>query len=115
MTRAVLDSSVIIALSHLKHLQTIDGLFTETIIPRAVYKEICVKGKGLTGSRELSDAIKQQKVEVVKPENKELVKALLDPLGRGEAEAIALASSIKPDYIVLDDRLARRKAQNMGL
>jgi predicted nucleic acid-binding protein len=46
LTRAVLDSSVIIALSHLKHLQTIDGLFKETIIPRAVYEEICVKGKG---------------------------------------------------------------------
>jgi predicted nucleic acid-binding protein len=73
------------------------------------------QGKGLTGSRELSKAIKQQKVKVVKPENQELVKALLDPLGRGEAEAIALASSIKPAYIVLDDRLARIKAQNMGL
>lgn len=52
---------------------------------------------------------------MVKPENQELVKALLDPLGRGEAEAIAIASFIKPDYLVLDDRLARRKAQNMGL
>jgi predicted nucleic acid-binding protein len=63
----------------------------------------------------LSNALKQHKVTVTKPENMELVKALLDPLGRGEAEAIAIASTIKPDYIVLDDRLARRKAQTMGL
>jgi len=51
----------------------------------------------------------------MRPENQELVKALLDPLGGGEAEAIALASSLIPDYLVMDDRLARRKAQNMGL
>ncbi len=115
MTRAVLDSSVIIALSHLNHFQAIPKVFTETIIPKAVYDEICIKGKGLTGSRMLSNALKQHKVTVTKPENVELVKALLDPLGRGEAEAITIASTIKPDYIVLDDRLARRKAQTMGL
>lgn len=115
MTQAVLDSSVIIALSHLNRFQALNKVLTDIIIPQAVYDEICVKGKGLTGSRELSNAWKQNKVTVTKPENVALVKALLDPLGRGEAEAIALASTIKPDYIVLDDRLARRKAQNMGL
>lgn len=115
MTNAVLDSSVIIALSHLNRFQAIDRVFTETIIPKAVYDEICVKGKGLTGSRELNNAIKQHKVTVIKPENVDLVKALMNPLEGVEAEAIALTSVIKPDYIVLDDRHARRKAQNMGL
>jgi len=114
LTRAILDSSVIIALSQLKHLQTLDKLFTEIIVPEAVYNEVCIKGNELTGSSELFDAIKLQKIKVMRPENQELVKALLDPLGGGEAEAIALASSLIPDYLVMDDRLARRKAQNMG-
>ena len=51
----------------------------------------------------------------MKPQNNNLVEALIDPLGIGEAEAIALAIEENTDYLILDDRLARRKALNMRL
>jgi len=43
-----------------------------------------------------------------------LVEALHDPLGLGEAEAIALAIEYNC-IVVLDDRIARSKAKSMGL
>lgn len=48
-------------------------------------------------------------------ENLLLVNALLDPLAFGEAETIALAVEESADYVVLDDKLARRRAKSMGL
>ena len=41
--------------------------------------------------------------------------ALIEPLGRGEAETIALTAEENAEYIVIDDRLARRRAKNLGL
>ena len=38
---------------------------------------------------------------------------MIDPLGRGEAESIALAAEEEADIIVIDDRLARSKARTM--
>ncbi|MCJ7574622.1 DUF3368 domain-containing protein [Candidatus Bathyarchaeota archaeon] len=39
----------------------------------------------------------------------------MDPLGLGEAETIALTVEENADYVVLDDRLARRRAKSLGL
>ena len=36
-------------------------------------------------------------------------------MGRGEAETIALTVEENAEYIVMDDRLARRRAKNLGL
>ena len=44
-----------------------------------------------------------------------LVNALLDPLAIGEAETITLAVEERADYIVIDDKLARRRAKSMKL
>ena len=47
--------------------------------------------------------------------NRLLVNALLDPLAMGEAETITLASEERADHIVIDDKLARRRAKSMKL
>lgn len=113
--RAVLDSSVIIALTKTGHLRLLKNLFQEIIIPQAVYEEICVKGKGLTGDRELAEVKTRGEVTVKEPEDRNMVAALIDPLGKGEAEAITLAIEINADILIMDDRLARRKAASMGI
>ena len=48
------------------------------------------------------------------------VEAYVDPrlseiLDRGECEAIQLALAVKPDFILLDERLGRREASLLGL
>lgn len=115
MTRVVLNSSVIIALSHLRYLHRLKHVFDKISVPRAVYEEICIKGRGLTGDRELRESIEKGLVRVMQVKNKVLVNAMLDPLSLGEAEVLALAVEEEADYVVVDDRLARSRAKAMGL
>jgi len=113
--RAVLNSSVIIALSALGYLNKLNQVFREVLIPRGIYEEICVKGRGLIGERELLEAVKDGLITVKDVKNRLLVNALLDPLAVGEAETITLVVEEGADYIVIDDKLARRRAKSMGL
>ena len=115
MGRVVLDSSVVIALSALGYFDKLKDIFSEVLTPRAVYEEICVKGRGLIGERELSEAVNAGLVVVKDVKNRLLVNALLDPLALGEAETIALAVEENADYVVIDDKLARRRAKSMEL
>ena len=115
MSKAVLNSSVIIALSTLGYLNKLKLLFKEILIAKAVYNEICSAGQGLIGARELKEAVEAHLIEVKDTKNQLLVTALLDPLAVGEAETISLAIDEQVDQIVLDDKAARRKAKAMKL
>ena len=53
--KVVLNSSVIIALSRLKMLMNLKRIFDELIVPRAVYEEVCIRGSGLVGDKELRE------------------------------------------------------------
>lgn len=44
-----------------------------------------------------------------------LARSINERLGRGEAAAIALATELQAEYIVLDDFAARREALRLGL
>ena len=115
MSKAVLNSSVIIALSTLGYLDKLKHIFTEILITKAVHNEICVKGRGLIGERELREAVKDGLIIVKDVKNRLLVNALLDPLAIGEAETITLTVEERANYIVIDDKLARRRAKSMRL
>ena len=115
MTKAALDSSVIITLSALGYLNKLKPIFEEIIVAKAVYEEICSAGQGLVGDLELEEAIKNQLIEVKEVKNQLLVTALLDSLAVGEAETIVLAVDEHANQIVLDDKAARRKAKAMKL
>lgn len=115
MSKAVLNSSVVIALSALGHLNKLKHIFSVVLTPRAVYEEICVKGRGLMGERELLEAVNAGLIIVKDVEHRLLVDALLDPLALGEAETIALTVEENADYAVIDDKIARRRAKSMGL
>ena len=115
MSKAVLNSSVIIALSTLGYLNKLKPLFKQVLIAKAMYEEICLAGQGLIGERELREAVTSDLIEVKEVKNRLLVNALLDPLAMGEAETITLATEEEADCIVLDDKPARRRAKAMKL
>ena len=115
MSKAVLDSSAIIALSQLRYWKYLNQILDEILVPRAVYEEICVKGRGLPGDAELRRLLNEGLVTVRKIRNRVLVDALIDPLALGEAEVLALAIEENADYVVIDDKMARVRARNMGL
>jgi predicted nucleic acid-binding protein len=110
----VADSSVIIALAEINFVDIITMLRWEVIIPNAVYEEVVVRGRNRPGSMELKSLVNQGRVKVLAPRDKALVEALHDPLGIGEAEAVALAIE-NSCIVILDDRIARLKAKSIGL
>jgi predicted nucleic acid-binding protein len=115
VTKAVLDASIIIALSSLGYLAQLKLVFDEILVPRAVFAEVCQTGRHLIGSHELDEAVNKGYIVVRNVDDRVLVNALIEPLGTGESEAIAMASEEQVEYLVMDDRLARRRAESMGL
>lgn len=88
-------------------------LFSELVIPPAVYREVVVRGATRRGAIEVMSA---PWITVQDPANSELVQVLSDQLDRGEAEAIALAVELGGRLpTLLDDRRGRRVALRLGL
>jgi predicted nucleic acid-binding protein len=95
----VVDSTCLIGLEHIGHLDLLPALFELVCAPPEVERESGISAAWL-------------KIEA--PSNPALVAALRMAVDDGEAEAIALAAERKW-RIVLDDRRARDVADRMGL
>lgn len=88
----VSNTSPIINMAVIGHLELLRKLYNKIIIPQAVYHEITVKGLGQVGAQEVE---KSKWIEVEEIPDKNLTEALKLELDEGEAEAIALAMGIK--------------------
>ncbi|MBI4378672.1 MAG: DUF3368 domain-containing protein [Nitrospinae bacterium] len=108
----VCDSSTLIALAKIGHLNILKKIVKNLIIPPSVYEEVVIKGAGKSGSAEIRKAKWIEKKEV---SDRELVVRLNTILHYGESEAIALAKEIKAGLIILDDDKARKVAISEGL
>jgi predicted nucleic acid-binding protein len=106
----VTNTTPIIALSLVGQLSLLKQLYGEVLIPPAVYDEI-VAGGSRVGVAEVQAADWLRQVLLSDPGRADL----LADLDRGEAEAIALAQERQADLLLLDERLARRHAQRLGL
>jgi uncharacterized protein len=108
----VSNTSPIIALACVGQLDLLRGVYSQLVIPDAVFEEITIAGAGEPGARDVAQApwIKHEPVR-----NAPLVTALRLELDAGEAEAIALAVESGAGLILLDERLGRRAAQRLGL
>ena len=99
--RAVVDTSVLIALSNIGRLGLLRELFSNVLVPKAV-------------AEEYSEPLPSW-IEVLEVKDKHLVQVVLEYLHRGEAEAIALAVELQGAVIALDDKKARITARRLGL
>ena len=97
--RIVADSTCLIALERISHLDILPALFEPVLIPPAVEQEFGISLPWLKLERLFDQT---------------LVVALKMMLDDGEAEAIALAQEQKC-RIILDDRQARSVSSHMGL
>jgi predicted nucleic acid-binding protein len=59
--------------------------------------------------------VEVEKLTVASTSLLSLVNRLNLNLGRGESEAISLATELQADFTILDDRAARKIAKNLGL
>ncbi len=106
----VANTTPIISLASVGRLDILEKLFGKIIIAQAVYDEI--KAKRLYGFHEIDCATFID----VRPIQGELYKDfLLKELDLGEAETIMLAKELNADFVIIDENLGYKIANNVGL
>ena len=108
----VSDATPLIALSKIGHLHHLADLFGEIFVPKAVYDEVTIRGRGRRGLKEIVAA---DWLVVREVDDHSRVDYLLTQLDIGEAEAIVLAQEIQAGLVLVDERKARAVAQRLGL
>jgi uncharacterized protein len=111
--KVVADSSPIISCARAGKLHLIKDVYSNIIIPPAVYREIIIDGSGKPGYRELKNSISVW-VELKEPSDKSTVSILKRRFGDGESEAIALAEELNL-YLFIDEIKAMNEAKRRGI
>lgn len=111
----VTNAGPLIYLAILGRFELLQRFFDPICIPAAVYHEVVVQGAGQPGAAETLAAVRDGWLKQVWVQNRIAVDALLDELDLGEAEAIVAARELGVERVLLDDGIARAKAQAMGL
>ncbi|SPD73257.1 conserved hypothetical protein [uncultured Desulfobacterium sp.] len=107
--RLVSDTGPIIALSSIDRLEILKMIFDEVSLPETVHHEIMQGGKSFTG---LESYRKATWIKVQSPASpiEPLLGTLLD---RGEASVIHLAREKESDFVLIDERKARKIARKI--
>ncbi len=108
----VSNSSPLIVLAKIEKLHILKDLFGKITIPKAVWNEIVVKGKGKPGAEEVEKA---KWIEIKEVGDKLSVEVLKGEIEIGEAEAIVLAKELNADLLIMDERIPRVIAESIGL
>lgn len=110
----VSNTSPILNLAIVDQLELLRQQFGEILIPRAVLDELKVNEER-PGSQAIRAAISSGWMKTQEVSNEPLAQLLKQTLDRGEAEAIALATELKADWTLLDEREGRKVAKSLGL
>ena len=105
----VSNTTPIISLSSIGYLNILQKLFDKVIIAEAVYHEI--KAKQQYGYLEIENDF----IEVQTIQGQLYKDFLLTELDSGEAETIILAKELNADFVIIDENLGYRIANNAGL
>ena len=109
----IFNSSPLIFLSRLDLLELFLQYDYEFYVPQVVINEINFKQD--KASNYINILVANNSLTVKQISLFSLAKSINERLGRGEAEAIALATELQSDYVILDDFAARREAMRLGL
>ena len=110
--KVVANATPLIALSMIQRLDLLRQLFDQVIVPEAVYQEVVIKGAGRPGADALAQA---DWIQMRSPQAVPTLEPLLLGLDVGEIQVLLLAWEIKPDWVLIDERVGRRVARAMGL
>jgi len=108
------NASPLIGLTGIEQLHILKRLWSEIVIPEAVYKEVVIDGKGKHGANTIEKACKEW-IKVVSVKNRAEVEVLQTVLDEGESEVITLGQEIKTDLLILDNREPRNFARTVNL
>ena len=111
MRTAVVDSSVLINLTHLDLVRELSLFFDRVYVPRAVHKEVNRKGRFRYRLNKFYETSILRRCIVANETNVSLLQAELD---LGEAEAVIQAQEQDASFFIGDEKRAREVARNMG-
>jgi predicted nucleic acid-binding protein len=103
------DTSPISNLMHIELIHLLQNLYSEVIIPVAVYEELSV----IPQQQSIID--QQNWISIRSVENQERVEELLLHLDRGESEAIVLAQESQADLLLIDELKGRSIANQKAI
>ena len=103
----IADSSALIALAVVDKLDILETLFGEVHVPRAVYNEVRHRSKG--ESEKLAHYCQDKVLDIASDVNLNIT------LGKGESEAIILYKERDADFLLCDDKKAKKFARNFGV
>jgi predicted nucleic acid-binding protein len=110
----VSDTSPLLGLYAIGHLELLREQFGEIFIPQSVLTELKME-TDFRGTDAIQQAMSQGWLLPREIQNKPLAKSLLLELHKGEAEAITLAIDLGLDMVVMDERIGRDRAKALGL
>ena len=101
----VSDTSPILNLVAIERLELLKDLYGAIVIPPAVSAEL--QDNGIFFATDW--------IQLIEPGNRAAVEALRAELDPGESEAIVLAQQLNASLLLIDERLGRRAATQLGL
>ena len=100
------DSSALVALATMDRLDLLEKIFGKIYVPQAVYDEVTIsyKAQSVKLKEFLADKIVSVELDISKM-----------GLGQGELEAIVLYKNMDADFLLIDDRRAKKFAKLNGV
>ena len=111
--RAVSNTSPISNLASIGRLDLLQHQFDEVLIPEAVSAELAAHPDA-SAKANIQAGIRKGWIRVSEAKDSALLRALLLQLHKGEAEAIALATELNADILLIDEQEGRRISSQVG-
>jgi predicted nucleic acid-binding protein len=111
---AVSNTSPISNLASIGRLEFLKTQFSALWIPDAVAGELAVHPDPIAQAT-IQNAIQAKWIQIGTPQDSGLLRLLSLQLHRGEAEAIALATDLHADFVLIDEQEGRQLASRTGL
>lgn len=111
--KIVTNTTPIISLIKADKLDLLDALFTEVMMPVAVYRELTASKMFVEEANIIDNA---QFIKIAPVKDMSLLHSIQSSFGldAGESEAIALANEVNADLLIIDERKGRRVARDFG-
>ena len=103
----ICNAGPLIALSLIRRFDLLAQLYGRVLIPQAVFQEVVESGAGRAGAIETRSAPSIEPLRLERPPDPLLAKEL----GSGEAEVIAAGYALGARLVLIDERRARRIAE----
>jgi predicted nucleic acid-binding protein len=112
MRKVVVNTTPLIALSHIGQLDILKKMYGEILIPNAVYNELSAKPDSIC-KIEVDNSKDWIRVEEIK---NQMAKSMYKTqLHEGEVEVMILAQEVNADLVIIDDSNAKKHAKYLKL